>query len=538
MGNNSDRNTLLAIVLSVGIFAAWQILYVNPMQKSQVSQEQAIQNKGGNQASITQNAKTNIALNTPAGSLGAAAIDKSVSVTTTGRAEVIEISRNGFSAKISTQGGVVESLVIPDYRRRTAGEILELIGTGKQLEISTRNENLKYIKDIIYTVSRSTGDSVVLSYRDDNLEITRSYNIGSEEHVINHDLSINFKTVKPDYLFLSNRTKGDVSKDLAENERRELIVNRLNGKQEKWTLSRFDESLEELSEVNWVGFSSRYFLNALVNEGSTKAQFSAEPAVVGEGRDKYVVASLVYRVDSNSFAQSNKWYCGPKDISLLKSVGKNLDMAVDFGWFTVIAYPMLKALHLFYKFLHNYGLAIILLTVIVKLLTYPLTYSSMKSMKKMQKVQPQLQALREKYKDDKEALNRETLLFMRTQGYNPVSGCLPMFVQMPIFVALYNVLFGAIELQGMPFFGWIQDLSAKDPFYVTPVVLGLLMFVQQKLSPQTVTDPAQQKMMTMMPVIFGVMMLWLPAGLTLYMLVNSLMTIAQTFVINSKLKHA
>ena len=530
MGNNSDRNTLLAIVLSVAIFAAWQMFYVNPIQKAQ--------NEAGVPVAAQQNTKSNTALSAPIETMGSISVDSKTSAKNTNQPEVIEISRNGFAAKINTQGGVAESLIVPDYRRRTASEILELVGTGKQLEISTRNENLKYIKDIVYTVSRSASDSVVLSYRDNNFEITRSYTIGSEENAVNHDLSINFKTVKPDYLFISNRAKSDVSKDLSENERRELIVNRLNGKQEKWTLSRFDEPLEELSEINWIGFSSRYFLNALVNEGAAKSQFSAESAAIGEGRDKYIVASLVYRIDSNTFSQSNKWYCGPKEISLLKSIGKNLDMAVDFGWFTIIAYPMLKALHLFYKFLHNYGLAIILLTVIVKLLTYPLTYSSMKSMKKMQKVQPQLQALREKYKDDKEALNRETLLFMRTQGYNPVSGCLPMFVQMPIFVALYNVLFGAIELQGMPFFGWIQDLSAKDPFYVTPVVLGLLMFVQQKLSPQTVTDPAQQKMMTMMPVIFGVMMLWLPAGLTLYMLVNSLMTIAQTFVINSKLKHA
>ena len=162
----------------------------------------------------------------------------------------------------------------------------------------------------------------------------------------------------------------------------------------------------------------------------------------------------------------------------------------------------------------------------------------MKSMKDMQRIQPQLTKLREKYADDKEALNREMLQLMRANGYNPLSGCLPVLVQMPIFIALYNVLYNSIELYGQPFFGWIADLSQKDPYFVTPVLLALVMFIQQKMTPNTATDPAQQKMMTFMPVIFGAMMLWLPAGLTLYMLVNSVVSIAQQVLINKTIARA
>lgn len=230
-----------------------------------------------------------------------------------------------------------------------------------------------------------------------------------------------------------------------------------------------------------------------------------------------------------------RFYVGPKDTDVLKKLGDGLQAAVDFGWFTIFAIPMLSALKWFYHYVNNYGVAIILLTLLVKLITYPLTFKSMKSMKEMQRIQPQLAKLREKYADDKEKLNREMLQLMRANGYNPMSGCLPILIQMPIFMALYNVLYGAIDLYGQPFFGWIHNLSDKDPYYVMPVLLAGMMFIQQRMTPNTATDPMQQRMMMMMPLVFGVMMLWLPAGLTLYMLINSVTSILQQVVINRSL---
>jgi YidC/Oxa1 family membrane protein insertase len=216
-------------------------------------------------------------------------------------------------------------------------------------------------------------------------------------------------------------------------------------------------------------------------------------------------------------------------------VEPTLDHVVDFGWFTVFAYPLIKVLKWLYQFVQNYGVAIILLTLLLKVLTYPLTYKSMKSMKNMAKLQPQLQKIRDKYKDDREALNREMLTLMKNHGYNPMAGCLPMLVQMPIFFALYRVLYSSIELYHAPFAFWIHDLSSRDPFYVTPVLLSLTMFVQQKLTPNTATDPAQAKMMQLMPLIFGAFMLTLPSGLTIYMLVNAIASIGQQMILNKKL---
>lgn len=219
----------------------------------------------------------------------------------------------------------------------------------------------------------------------------------------------------------------------------------------------------------------------------------------------------------------------------MKTVHSSLDHAVDFGWLTPLAYGILHFMKWLFSFLGNYGVAIIVLTVVLKILLYPLTYKSMKSMKKMSVIQPQIQKLRERYKDDKEALNREMLQLMKTQGYNPVAGCLPMLVQMPIFFALYQVLYSSFELYQSPFALWIQDLSKQDPWYVTPVILTGVMFLQQRLTPTTTTDPAQQKMIQWMPVIFGVFMLGLPAGLTIYMLTNAVVSIIQQLMLNKKL---
>jgi YidC/Oxa1 family membrane protein insertase len=226
-------------------------------------------------------------------------------------------------------------------------------------------------------------------------------------------------------------------------------------------------------------------------------------------------------------------------MTALTKVDPILSDAINFGWTSFIAIPLLSGLKWLYANLpgpiKNYGLAIILLTFLIKMLLFPLMYKSMTSMAKMSKLQPQMNALREKHKDNKEKLNQEMMTFMKTNGYNPISGCLPILLQMPIFFALYRVLFNSMELYHAPFAGWIHDLSSPDPFYVTPILLCGLMFLQQKLSPNTAADPAQQKMLQIMPVMFGAFMLMLPSGLTIYMVVNSAVSISQQYYLNRKL---
>jgi YidC/Oxa1 family membrane protein insertase len=188
-------------------------------------------------------------------------------------------------------------------------------------------------------------------------------------------------------------------------------------------------------------------------------------------------------------------------------------------------------LNIFFSVFKNYGVAIILLTVVVRLILYPITFKSMKSMKDMQKIQPLITEIREKYKDDKEKMNQEVMRLYQSHKINPLGGCLPLLLQLPIFIALYKALFVAIELRQSPFCLWIKDLSEMDPYYVTPIVMGLSYFLQQKMTP-TSADPTQQKMMMLMPVVFTVIFLNLPSGLVLYFFVSNLLSIAQQVYMN------
>jgi YidC/Oxa1 family membrane protein insertase len=239
-------------------------------------------------------------------------------------------------------------------------------------------------------------------------------------------------------------------------------------------------------------------------------------------------------------------YLGPKEHDRLKAVGVGLEKSIYFGGFPIpqaygglpmewLAVPILWLMHRFYEFTHNYGVAIILLTVITKVLFFPLTIKSMTSMKAMQALQPQINALRSKYKSDPQRLQRETMELYRTHKVNPLGGCLPMVVQIPIFYALYVALSVSVEIQNAPFicfgrlFGvdlWICDLAAHDPTYILPILMGISMFIQQKMTP-VMGDPRQAKMMLFMPVVFTFMFLNLPAGLVLYWTLSNVLQIAQ-----------
>ena len=222
-------------------------------------------------------------------------------------------------------------------------------------------------------------------------------------------------------------------------------------------------------------------------------------------------------------------------MDILTAQGVHLEDSIDLGWFSFMAKPFLMAMNFLHAYIPNYGLVIILLTVIIKILFHPLTKKSLNSMKEMQKVQPQIVALRERYKDDKEKMNRELMELYKRYKINPVGGCLPMILQIPVFIALYNVLSASIELRHAPFALWIYDLSAKDPYYVTPILMGATMLIQQKMTPSTV-DPTQAKVMLIMPVVFTFMFLNFPSGLVIYWLINNVLSIAQQYYIQKTAK--
>ncbi|MCW8335095.1 membrane protein insertase YidC [Vibrio sp. SCSIO 43135] len=224
-------------------------------------------------------------------------------------------------------------------------------------------------------------------------------------------------------------------------------------------------------------------------------------------------------------------WVGPKLQSEMAETAPNLDLVVDYGWLWFIAKPLHTLLSFIQGFVSNWGVAIIILTFIVRGAMYPLTKAQYTSMAKMRMLQPKLQAMRERIGDDRQRMSQEMMELYKKEKVNPLGGCLPILLQMPIFIALYWALMESVELRHSPFFGWIHDLSAQDPYFILPLLMGASMFLIQKMSPTTVTDPMQQKIMTFMPVMFTFFFLWFPSGLVLYWLVSNIVTLIQQTLI-------
>lgn len=269
----------------------------------------------------------------------------------------------------------------------------------------------------------------------------------------------------------------------------------------------------------WYGISFKHHLYAVT--------FSEKQPARYESKD----GNLILRVTSKRHNLEGNILFTKKDYDHLIGLGENLHLAVDFGFFSVLAVPMLRILQWCYGVIPNYGVAIIILTILLRLGTFPFTWSSYKSMKKMQVIQPDLAKLKEKYKDDPQRMQQETMALFKKAGANPLGGCLPMLLQIPFFFAFYKVLYEAVELVGAPFFGWIHDLSLKDPYYVLPILMTVAFFLQQKFTPSASADPMQKKMMMFMPLIFGLIMKDLPSGLTLYIFISTLFGMAQQFLV-------
>ena len=312
---------------------------------------------------------------------------------------------------------------------------------------------------------------------------------------------------------------------------------------------REDDSLLIENRIRWIGIEDNYFVFTMVPEaepGPARIHpFSIDvPAEIeADAKEKKATQPEIHLAVSTTVnPESPRFdlYVGPKEEEALRAGGLNPKEIIDFGFFGFIGRPLLLLLNIIYGVLGNYGFAIIVLTFIIKILFLPLTHKQFSSMKKMQSVQPKMKAIQAKYKKDKgdmksrQKMNEEVMALYKKEGVNPLGGCFPLLLQLPVLYAFYSFLPVAIELRQAPFIFWVQDLSLKDPFYVTPIVMGITMFLQQKLTPMASVDPTQRRMFTLMPLIFTVFFINLPSGLVLYWLVNNVLSIFQQLFINRK----
>ena len=291
-----------------------------------------------------------------------------------------------------------------------------------------------------------------------------------------------------------------------------------------------DGEAERKGDVKWSALQDKYFLSVLMPQ-------KASAALAKKEGDKLVSAGVRFASQANGSTMAMQLYAGPKEYDTLKSLNVGLEDTVDFGWFVfgswslvkAVAKPIFYVLRFLYEYTHNYGITIILLTLAIKLMFVPLQYKSYKSMKQMQVIQPKVLSLQTKFKDDRERLNKELIKLYKDHRVNPVGGCLPMVLQMPVFVALFNILYMTIDLRQAPFMLWIKDLSVQDPYYVLPIIMGATMVIQQKVTPTTM-DPTQAKIMLFLPVFMTFLFVNFPAGLVLYWLTNNVLTITQQVV--------
>ena len=279
----------------------------------------------------------------------------------------------------------------------------------------------------------------------------------------------------------------------------------------------------------WIAMLQHYFVAAWLPPPGLQREFFTRKV----GSDLYtagVILPMGVIAPGATGTVSVPLYAGPQEGAKLKTLAPGLDLTIDYGWLTIIATPLFYVLSWIHGWVGNWGVAIILLTVLIKAIFFPLSAASYKSMARMRVVQPKMARIKEQFGEDRARMNQAMMELYKTEKINPLGGCLPMVVQIPVFIALYWVLLGSVELRHAPFFGWIHDLSAQDPFYILPVLMTVSMFIQQRMSPKP-PDPVQAKVMMFMPLAFSVMFFFFPAGLVLYWVVNNVLSITQQWQI-------
>ncbi len=305
----------------------------------------------------------------------------------------------------------------------------------------------------------------------------------------------------------------------------------LNGELKEPSYDDLDEKPVKLASTGgWTGIMDRYFITALISQKDHDYRYYYK----GDGRSYQAGVLDDGVLDKDDAVFASDIYMGPKSIPLMKTLGVGLERSVDFGLFAFIAKPMHKFMMWMFQYIQNFGWCIILLVVVIKILFFYPTHKAYSSMARMRKIQPEMARLKDLYGDDRQKMGQETMKLYKKHQVNPLGGCLPILIQMPVFFALYKVLLMSIEMRQAPFIGWLQDLSVQDPYFILPVLMGISMFIQQKLNPKP-ADPTQAKVMQFLPPVFTIMFLFFPSGLVLYWVVNNTLAIAQQWYVTKKL---
>ncbi|MBI5904201.1 MAG: membrane protein insertase YidC [Deltaproteobacteria bacterium] len=552
-----EKRMILAVALSIAVLLGYQYFYSSPplLPTAPTGKDNGAAPPGSGKPSGAPRGAESASV-VPSGGLAArsAATQRSIVVSTP-----------LYTATLSTAGGGITSFLLNEYKDAPgpSGKPLDIVG-AKDLQPPPLSlyldENRPPLPNPPVFSSSASGElavkpgevrSVLLTWESaTGVRMSREYLF----HGSRYDFEVRVQT--------SNGSKEPVSVrpgvELSQVYRGELagdsysfygvVSDAAKGGIQRYDLKDVSKGKAGKSPVRWVAADAKYFAWVVIPE---KDWTLDRASLIGEDGVRVAVADTAATLQPGDMVRASaKVFAGPKRYALLESTGKDMEELIDYGWFSIVAKPLVFLMKASNRVTGNYGIDIILLTVLIKILFYPLTQKSMASMRKMQELSPVLAKLKEKYKGDAQRLNQETMNLYKTYKINPLSGCLPMLAQIPVFIALYKGLLVTIELRHAPFFLWINDLSAPEhlwdlqvagytlPIRLLPLLMGVSMFIQQKMTPSAGMEPAQQKMMLFMPVIFTFMFWGFPNGLVIYWLVNNVLSIGQQAMYNRQAEAA
>jgi len=541
-----ERRVLLAIVLSFLVLYTYQVLVVKPAQKAAT----AVTAPAGATApaapapSPQPGDKAAVAATEPPASSASPVLGDA-------QERDIRVETRDVIAVFTNRGARLKSWRLKHYLDASR-EPLELVATDlaatEPLPFSLRvpddrvtatlNAALYRASDAFPAGPIANPVDIRFEYRDSaGLRAAKTFHFEPSSYIVTFqsDVSIDGQPLAP--VVQWGPAVGDVSEVSRFTKRAEGLLS-ANNKVQRLTPKDLAKQSAYDGDFQYAGVDDQYFMTAAIFTGPIRISYRPVAVPPPPGSKEPAREIVAYSIDRKDAATPTKFFAGPKDFDVLASVDREFVRAIDFGMFAFLVVPLLRSLKWINGFVGNYGWSIILLTVIINGIMFPLRHKSVVSMRKMQEIQPEVKAIQDRYAKYKttdparQKMNQELMALYRDRGVNPASGCVPMLLTFPVLFAFYSLLSTAIELRGAPFFGWIHDLSVHDPLYITPVLMGLSQLWQTRITPAAGADPAQQKTMMMMPLVFAFMFLWAPAGVALYWLVSNLWGIGQQYLTN------
>jgi YidC/Oxa1 family membrane protein insertase len=544
---------LIALVLSFLVFMLWNVFFGQESKQKPIPQLQ--------QEAVKEEKKEAAATATPSPDSKPMAPSLAPAVKSDRPARQITVETPLYKAELSEKGAGITSFVLKKYRATAAhnSPLMNLFpenGSLNGLTIGLANKGSGALENAFFqtnlggdqlSITDGTREVVFSFVADNGLQIDKVYRFSADSYVIDFEVRLTNGSGQPlkESLFVALRNEFHGKKSQYGFEGPSVLVER---SLENVPIDEIAKKNSLAGNIKWMALETRYFMTSVIplKEQAATVRLSVFP---GNGVDaQYVEPEQTIEPGGRSKHEFLLFF-GPRSMSAVKQAGHELERIIDFGYFDILAKPCLWLMNYFYNFIPNYGVAIIILTILSKILLWPLGTKSYKSMNQMKKLQPLIQEIRDKYKNDRKKMNEEVMRLHRTYSINPLGGCLPMLVQIPVFFALYRMLDQAIELRHAPFIGWINDLSAPDrlgnfdfaiPFMDAPygipvltLIMGATMLWQQKMTPAT-GDPTQAKMMMLMPVVFTFIFINFSSGLVLYWLVNNVLSIGQQYYTQKK----